>query len=74
MALTLIRHPTSIMEYQPNKELAFRWSPWFVEDLSSFDWMLTNEEGSIGGRSGENFIRGPHPANSVVPVELNLPY
>jgi len=44
MVLTLIRHPTSIMEYQPNKKLAFRWSPWFVEDLSSFDWMLTNEE------------------------------
>jgi len=76
MALTPIRRPTSIMEYQPDKELAFRWRPCFGEDLSSFDWMLTNEEGSVGGRSDENFIQGPHLANSVVPavVRLNLPH
>jgi len=48
MALTPICRPTTIMEYQPDKELAFRWRAHFLEDLSSFDWMLTNEEGSVG--------------------------
>ena len=68
---TVLR-PASIMRYQPNEKLTFGRRSSFLKELGPFNRMLSHEKGPIGRWGWENPVRGPHPANLVVLVFMNL--
>jgi hypothetical protein len=57
--------PTTIMEHQPNEELAFGTSTSFAQDFGSFDRVLDNEKEPISRSCREDPIGSPFPTNPI---------
>ena len=72
MSFVPIRRPTSIMQYQPYEKLTFGRRPRLLKEFGPLSRMLSHEKGPVGRGGRENPVGGPHLANPVVLINLDL--